>query len=70
MQKAVKLVWPNSSHRLCSWHIELNIVRNIEDDDMREAIRCFLYDRCSIQEIEMKWMAFPEKEKITEDLWL
>jgi zinc finger SWIM domain-containing protein 3 len=37
---------------------------------MREAIRHFLYDRCSIQEIEMKWMAFLEKEKITEDLWL
>jgi zinc finger SWIM domain-containing protein 3 len=58
-------VWPNFLHRLCSWHIELNIVRNIEDDDMREAIRRFLYDRCSIREIEMKWMAFLEKEKIT-----
>jgi zinc finger SWIM domain-containing protein 3 len=54
MQKANNIVWPNSSHRLCGWHIENNIVNNINDDKVKEGIRCFLYDRCSIDEIERK----------------
>ena len=29
MQRAISLVWPNSPHRLCGWHIELNLVRNV-----------------------------------------
>jgi zinc finger SWIM domain-containing protein 3 len=28
MQKAIRVVWPNSNHRLCMWHIEQNIFRN------------------------------------------
>ena len=29
MQKAISIVWPNSSHRLCVWHIEVCIARNL-----------------------------------------
>jgi len=52
MQRAIGLVWPNSSHRLCIWHIEQNIVRNLHDDDVKADFRYFLYDCCSIEEIE------------------
>ncbi|CAD6252687.1 unnamed protein product [Miscanthus lutarioriparius] len=35
MQRAIGLVWPNSSHRLCIWHIEQNIVRNLHVDGVK-----------------------------------
>jgi zinc finger SWIM domain-containing protein 3 len=38
MQKAISIVWPNSLHRLCGWHIENNIVSNIKDDKVKEGI--------------------------------
>ncbi|KAL6630579.1 hypothetical protein ACP70R_028652 [Stipagrostis hirtigluma subsp. patula] len=71
MQKAISIVWPNASHRLCGWHIENNIVSNIKDAEVKEGIRCFLYDRCSIEEIEKKWLEFLKKNEVTDkDSWL
>jgi zinc finger SWIM domain-containing protein 3 len=71
MQNAINIAWPNASHWLCGWHIENNIVSNIKDDGVKEGIRCFLYARCSIEEIELKWMVFLKKhEVIDENSWL
>ena len=64
MQRAIGLVWPNSSHRLCIWHIEQNIVRNLHDDDVKADFRYFLYDCCSIEEIERKWLEFLDKHNV------
>ncbi|KAJ1256379.1 hypothetical protein BS78_05G166900 [Paspalum vaginatum] len=71
MQRAIRVVWSNSNHRLCVWHIEQNIVRNLHNDVIREEFRTFLYDRCSIAELERKWLEFLERNKVTsEESWL
>ena len=54
MQRAIRLVWPNSSHRLCIWHIEQNIVRNLKNDVVKDEFRSFIYDCWSIEETERK----------------
>ncbi|XP_039778150.1 protein FAR1-RELATED SEQUENCE 5-like [Panicum virgatum] len=61
MQRAISVVWPNSPHRLCGWHIEQNLVRNVHDNIVKAEFRIFMYDLCSIEEIERKWQAFFEK---------
>jgi zinc finger SWIM domain-containing protein 3 len=41
------------------------------DDDVKEDISCFLYDHCSIEEIELKWKVFLKKHEVTdENSWL
>ncbi|XP_002450570.2 protein FAR1-RELATED SEQUENCE 5 [Sorghum bicolor] len=71
MQRAIRVVWPNSSHRLCIWHIEQNIVRNLHDDGVKNDFRYFLYDCCSIEELEMKWLEFLDKHNVTDqESWL
>ena len=71
MQRAIRLVWPNSSHRLCIWHIEQNIVRNLKDDVVKDEFRSFLYDCWSIEETGRKWQEFLDKHKVTnKESWL
>ena len=41
MQRAISVVWPNSPHMLCGWHIELNLVRNIYNDTLKGTFRVF-----------------------------
>ena len=71
MQRAIGLVWPNSSHRLCIWNIEQNIMRNLHDDGVKDDFRYFLYDCCSTEEIERKWLEFLDKHNVTDkESWL
>jgi zinc finger SWIM domain-containing protein 3 len=65
MQRAIRIVWPNTSHRLCRCRIEHNFVRNINDDKPKEALWVFMYDCCSIEEIERKWLKFLTKNEVT-----
>ena len=44
MQRAISVVWPNSPHRLCGWHIEVNLVPNVHNDTPKDAFGVFLYD--------------------------
>src|SRR6185437_4320362 len=39
-------------------------------DIVKAEFRIFMYDLCSIEEIERKWQAFFEKYDVTEDSWL
>src|SRR6185312_3577496 len=70
MQRAIRIVWLNSSHRLCGWHIEQNLVRNVHNDKLKEPFRVFMYDCCSIQEIDRKWLAFLAENEVPKDSWL
>ena len=71
MQRAIRVVWPDSNHRLCIWHIQQNIVRHLHDDAVKEEFRSFIYDTSSIEEHERKWLHFLQRNKVTsEDSWL
>ena len=71
MQRAIRVVWPDSNHRLCIWHIQQNIVRHLHDDAVKEEFQSFIYDTSSIEEHERKWLHFLQRNKLnSEDPWL
>jgi hypothetical protein len=39
-------------------------VRNLHDDGVKDAFRYFLYDCCSIEEIDRKWLKFLDKHNV------
>ncbi|XP_039778235.1 protein FAR1-RELATED SEQUENCE 5-like [Panicum virgatum] len=55
-------------------NVQKHHVSVITDGDlamqMKEEFRIFMYDLCSIEEIERKWQAFLSKHEVTEDSWL
>ncbi|KAK1680813.1 hypothetical protein QYE76_041661 [Lolium multiflorum] len=71
MQRAIRVIWPDSNHKLCVWHIQQNIVRHLSDDKVKEEFRSFIYDSSSIDEHESKWLDLLERNKVTsEESWL
>ncbi|PNT61018.1 hypothetical protein BRADI_5g09126v3, partial [Brachypodium distachyon] len=71
MQRAIKVIWPDTIHRLCVWHIQQNILHHLGDDLVKEEFRSFIYDHSPIEEHEKKWFDFLERTKVTsEESWL
>ncbi|KAL6591971.1 hypothetical protein ACP70R_049663 [Stipagrostis hirtigluma subsp. patula] len=70
MARAIEIVMPNADHRLCSWHIEQNMVRHLRGMKLSE-FRRFIYHAMEIEDFERRWAAFKERHNITEsDLWI
>jgi len=66
MQSAIRSIFPSSNHRLCTWHIERNIIQNLHNSKIAEEFRKFLYDCCTIPEVERKWEDFMERNKVSD----
>lgn len=69
MRRAIASVMPHSEHRLCTWHIEQNIVRHLSPamlSDFRS-----LHSTYGPEEFEKKWVEFKVVHKVGEDnQWL
>jgi hypothetical protein len=65
MQSAIKSIFPGFNHRLCTWHIERNIIHHFHNSKIGEEFRNFLYDCCTIPEVERKWEDFIERNKVS-----
>jgi hypothetical protein len=64
MQSAIISIFPRSNHRLCTWHVEWNIIQHFHNSKIGEEFRNFLYDCCTIPEVERKWEDFIERNKV------
>ena len=46
-------------------------MHNLHNDGVKDDFRYFLYEYCSIEEIERKWLEFLDKHNVTDkELWL
>ncbi|XP_020960052.1 protein FAR1-RELATED SEQUENCE 5-like isoform X1 [Arachis ipaensis] len=55
MIKAVFEVLPESTHRLCAWHVEKNVTSNVKDADLRGLFRRWLYADMATEDFESEW---------------
>ncbi|XP_014755939.2 protein FAR1-RELATED SEQUENCE 7-like [Brachypodium distachyon] len=70
MRKAIRKVMPGTNHRLCSWHIEQNMVRHLRGPMLTE-FRKFIYYPMEEYEFEIRWARFVEKHEITDkNVWI
>lgn len=72
MAKAISSVWPSTYHRLCSWHIEQNMVLHLRKEKLKE-FRKFIYYAMEVHEFERRWLAYKKRFRITrkkKDAWI
>ena len=63
MAAAIKSVWPDTDHRLCSWHIEENMTMYLKKEKRKE-FRRLIYRRWDVEEFERRWIVFKERFKV------
>ncbi|XP_024314911.1 protein FAR1-RELATED SEQUENCE 5 [Brachypodium distachyon] len=70
MAKAISMVFPGTDHRLCSWHIEQNMIRHLCNPKLGD-FRKFVYHAMKVDDFERRWVEFKDKYEITEkDEWI
>ncbi|KAF8017610.1 hypothetical protein BT93_H2716 [Corymbia citriodora subsp. variegata] len=75
MAKAIRIVFPNTQHRLCTWHIEQNAIRNIphlyHKPGFRDKYFSKLMYKCkSEDEFEVTWRKMEEEWDTENNSWL
>ncbi|XP_039127221.1 protein FAR1-RELATED SEQUENCE 5-like [Dioscorea cayenensis subsp. rotundata] len=74
MGKAIAKVFPNSGHRLCSWHIGRNSMKYLVDLKSKEGFlgdyNSWLHRSASIEAFESKWGELKATYNIDDKHWL
>ncbi|KAK7323268.1 hypothetical protein VNO77_26733 [Canavalia gladiata] len=70
MREAVRDVFPNTSHRLCAWHIQKNAAENVKNKHFLEEFKHLIYSSMSIDEFEDEWKKIIEKYGLVENKWM
>ncbi|CAL5444048.1 unnamed protein product [Camellia sinensis] len=70
MAKAIPIVMPNTTHRLCTWHLMQNALRHansifkdkaVKDKGMKSVLSKFMYDIEDEEEFTLKWKEMLDK---------
>uniref|UniRef100_A0A0A9DSN7 Protein FAR1-RELATED SEQUENCE n=1 Tax=Arundo donax TaxID=35708 RepID=A0A0A9DSN7_ARUDO len=71
MARAIEIVMPQADHRLCSWHIEQNMIKRLRGDALKE-FRKLIYHTVHADEFERLWVQFIARHTFKEEnkLWL
>jgi zinc finger SWIM domain-containing protein 3 len=75
MAGAITYVFPNTSHRLCLWHIYLNVAKHLghvihKDPDFLYAFKGCVYEDRSEEYFIKKWNELLTKYDLKENSWL
>ncbi|XP_021731351.1 protein FAR1-RELATED SEQUENCE 9-like [Chenopodium quinoa] len=74
MAKAIKIVFPNTRHRLCTWHIGENAKKNIKGlkakDGFNDLFDIVLKYTDTMAEFEHYWSSMTQKYNCKENKWL
>jgi len=66
MKNAIAIVFPESRHRYCMWHIMKNFLKSLD----HSAINNCLYDSQTCEEYEENWKYLLERYNLHDNAWL
>lgn len=70
MKEAIRVVWPNTTHRQCAWHIHQNALKNIRNLDFADEFKLFVYANLNPDKFGEKWDKLVEKYGIANNPWI
>ena len=70
MREAIKSVFPDATHRLCSWHLQKNATSNIKDPKFCDAFKKCIYANVGPEEFEEYWNEMIERFEVHNNNWV
>ncbi|XP_057415359.1 protein FAR1-RELATED SEQUENCE 5-like [Lotus japonicus] len=70
MKKAIEIVFPNSYHRLCAWHLIQNATRNIKIPKFLPLFKNCMFGEFSVAEFERKWEDMVAVCEVQDESWV
>ncbi|XP_044479705.1 protein FAR-RED IMPAIRED RESPONSE 1-like isoform X2 [Mangifera indica] len=74
MQNAIEIVFPNTRHRWCLWHIMKKLPEKLrgycEYEHIKFSLQNIVYDSLTSDEFEERWNKFIDKYNLLNNAWL
>ncbi|CAN1136184.1 Protein FAR1-RELATED SEQUENCE 5 [Linum perenne] len=70
MPKAISIVFPDATHRLCSRHLNKNVTQNVKNDKFQYGWEKFVDANYRVGEFTEKWDAFVEDCELQSNNWV
>lgn len=70
MREAIKEVFPNSLHRLCSWHFHRNAEENVKNPKFLEEFSSLIYANYTVDKFEIEWKRVIDDYNLSDNTWV
>ncbi|CAL1394457.1 unnamed protein product [Linum trigynum] len=70
MANAVSKVFPDATHRLCSWHLFGNAKDHVKDKNFLFSFKKCMFADCGIEEFEERWRSLITKFSVEDNTWI
>ncbi|WCJ38522.1 FAR1-related sequence 9 [Euphorbia peplus] len=70
MRAAIREVFPDVAHRLCSWHIQRNATSEVKNVDFHRDFQNLLLNHMELNEFETKWTSLVSKYNLENNSWI
>lgn len=70
IREAIKVVFPNSSHLLCAWHLHRNAIENVKKSEFLEDFQITMYSNFIPDEFEEFWKKIVLKHGLQGIKWV
>ncbi|CAJ2633247.1 protein FAR1-RELATED SEQUENCE 5-like [Trifolium pratense] len=70
MREAIKHVFPNATHQLCSWHLNKNASDNVKNSEFLAGFKKAMYSNITKDEFEEFWSELIKENKLERNPWV
>jgi len=74
MQNAIAIVFPNTRHRWCLWHIMKKLPEKLsgynKDKEIKHGLKKLVYDSSSVMDFESGWAKYIDNYDLQLNEWL